>query len=86
MLITIDLNEYDFSDIRQIAEQQNRHEKQVIETAITDWLKSYKLKGDKKAVSKTEHPLRQGFGLWRDTQPNLVDGLTYQQNIRAEWD
>lgn len=76
MQAVIEIPEIKAQYIKQLAKQRNLSEVELMQQAIDDWLQQQ---------SQQKHSSRVGFGLWKDNEA-VTDGVSYQNQIRAEWD
>lgn len=75
--MVIALDDWQISEISDIARKQHASKTQVVRDAICMFLQK------KKQNTDASHSLLKFAGILKNKK---IDGLTYQREIRAEWD
>lgn len=76
MRTLVDIPKDDMDDLDRISRAERKSRAAIIRAAISDYLKEQK-RSDRDAAFEA------AFGIWKDRD---IDGLEYQERIRAEWD
>ncbi len=76
MRTLVDIPEKDLEALDSLSREEKRSRASVIRAAINDYLAE-------KDRLKRRAALEAGFGIWKDLG---IDGLEYQERMRAEWD
>lgn len=76
MQMVIEIADEYVNDLKIMAQKQHTDENYLIEQAVEAWLKH---------KSQPVHPMREAFGLFKNN-PEIIDGVEYQNRLRAEWD
>jgi metal-responsive CopG/Arc/MetJ family transcriptional regulator len=72
MRTLVDIPDQQIQDLAAVARHNKLSRAEIIRRAIAAYLAENKPK-----------PKLHGFGLWKD---RAIDGVEYQQKMRAEWD
>lgn len=75
MQLLINIADNEAQNLKHLAILRQTSENLLVEKAISDWLKKQ---------TASPHPMREAFGIWKNN-PNITDGLAYQQQLRDEW-
>lgn len=76
MRTLVDLPQEQVDELDRLSKAERRSRAALIRAAIADYLKEHK-RADRKAAFDA------AFGSWADIG---IDGLEYQERMRAEWD
>ncbi len=77
MQTTISLPEIQLKQLRDLATDKKISESHLIQQIISKWL-------EQQPKVEVNQNIRKGFGLWQDNA-DVVDGLSYQKQLRSEW-
>ena len=75
MRTLIDIPDAMINDLRQMSDALAVSRAELVRRAVAEFL-------DKQT---RQLPTADAFGLWAQKGTHIVDGLTYQQNLRDEW-
>ena len=73
MRALVDIPDSQLDDLAMVCKAKKLPRAAVIRQAIAAYIAQNKPNTD------------QAFGLWGNSKQQAVDGLTYQENVRAEW-
>jgi Arc/MetJ-type ribon-helix-helix transcriptional regulator len=76
MRTLVDIPEEQIEALDRLSRAERKSRAAIIRAAVADYLKE-RDQAERKAA------IEAGFGLWKDLG---IDGLEYQERIRAEWD
>jgi predicted transcriptional regulator len=76
MRTLVDIPQEDIDALDQLSRTERKSRAAIIRAAVSDYLKE-------RDQARRRAAIEAGFGLWKDRG---IDGLEYQESIRAEWD